>query len=100
MKTSIVRLLENSFTVLVADIKLRLAQRDSRLDALQRRVEELEQRPQVRWMGVYQDGQQYAVGTLVTRSGSLWLATERTGGVPGKEGSGWKLVVKAGAYAP
>jgi hypothetical protein len=69
---------------------------DTRLDELDRRVAAIETRPEVRYMGIYRDGDQYCAGALCTRSGALWLAEAPTTGVPGTAASGWRLVVKSG----
>jgi hypothetical protein len=38
----------------------------------------------------------YPVGSLTTRSGALWLATEPTDTTPGAGATPWRLVVKRG----
>lgn len=103
IRTSIVTLLSHTMAALIADIKVRLAERDARLHGIEVRLRTLEEQPPksvgIEWHGVYEDGRQYETGTLVTRSGSLWLATRRTSGVPGTEAA-WKLCVKNGGYRP
>ena len=69
-----------------------------RLLALEEKVEALDARPSggVKYAGVFEPNHTYTEGSLVTRSGSLWLAVESTDRVPGHGASGWKLVVKSG----
>jgi hypothetical protein len=77
-------------------LKRWLGVRDARLDALEAQVKELQQRPALRYMGTYAENLRYTAGTLVTRSGSLWLAETDTDATPGSGASGWKLIVKRG----
>ena len=46
------------------------------------------------WAGVFEDGKQYAEGSLATRRGSLWCSTRATSHTPGEPESGWRLIVK------
>lgn len=79
-----------------------LASFNVRIRELLRRLDALETRaapsavPGVKYCGVYQDGQGYPEGSLVTRSGSLWCATTTTADTPGEGKSDWVLVVKRG----
>jgi hypothetical protein len=73
--------------------------RDARIAALTLRIDELERRPAVQWKGTWVGGRAYVTGSLATYKGSLWLAVEPTAAQPGTNNSGWKLVVKQGAYA-
>jgi hypothetical protein len=51
------------------------------------------------WAGTYDAGRVYEEGSLVTKSGPLWLAeTTNPMGHPGEGASGWVLIVKAGHY--
>ena len=50
--------------------------------------------PGLRYRGVYQKGQQYVPGDVVTRSGSMWYCQEPTLEQP--PGDHWQLCVKAG----
>jgi hypothetical protein len=67
-----------------------------RFETLEQRIEELEARPLTKWAGVHVSGLQYAEASLVTHSGSLWVAMEPTDRTPGTEASGWRLIVKRG----
>jgi hypothetical protein len=60
------------------------------------RIKSLESQPLPKYCGVYQAGLDYIAGSLVTRSGGLWLATIDTKDTPGT-GSSWRLIVKEGA---
>ena len=62
--------------------------------ALAERVKELEAR-QMKYMGVFKDGQRYERGELVTVSGSLWHTNEPT--ILRPPGGPWVLVAKRGA---
>jgi len=50
----------------------------------------------LKFAGSYRQGESYAAGCFVTRSGALWLAERSTSGIPGSHDSGWRLVVKEG----
>ncbi len=52
----------------------------------------------VKWGGVYQRHVHHDEGSLATHDGSLWLATRDTEDPPGTPDSGWRLIVKRGAY--
>ncbi len=77
-----------------------LASAVNRLEAAERRLEQLERvkakTPSgVRWRGVFDAGRAYDEGDLITRAGSLWLATQRSPvGNPGEGVSGWTLICK------
>jgi hypothetical protein len=76
--------------------------RNARLDALEHRLAALEARPAgLKYCGVWTDGENYAVGDVTTRSGSMWvskLAENRS--IPGADGGvGWTLAVKHGKDA-
>jgi hypothetical protein len=63
---------------------------------LQARIAALEARPELKYGGVFEQGAAYREGTLVTRSGSLWLALRETRAAPGSDPEKWRLVVKSG----
>jgi hypothetical protein len=62
---------------------------------LEKRIGELESRPQVKYQGVYRDGE-YSEGSLVTMHGSLFHANRRTKMIPGDGSRDWTLCVKRG----
>ena len=76
--------------------------RQVQIDALEKRIVELEARPVsgVQYGGIYDDKKAYTSGQLVTRSGGLWLALSgSTGERPGTSPA-WKLIVKSGSDRP
>ncbi|WP_441232581.1 hypothetical protein [Bradyrhizobium sp. 1200_D9_N1_1] len=63
---------------------------------LKARIKELESRPALRYLGIWDAWRTYPPGSFVTHAGSVWHAeTENTGVRPG-EGGFWKLAVKRG----
>ena len=48
------------------------------LQPLQKRIEKLEQRPQVGWAGTWHEGAKFAENEIVTFKGGLWLCIEPT----------------------
>ncbi|MDA9407431.1 hypothetical protein [Bradyrhizobium sp. CCBAU 45384] len=63
---------------------------------LKERIKELESRPTLRYLGIWDAARTYPAGTFVTHGGSIWhTGTETTGVRPG-EGGFWKLAVKRG----
>lgn len=52
--------------------------------------------PGLTYEGVYQDGQQYEKGQLVTWAGSMWHANESTKMKPGDGSKDWTMTVKRG----
>lgn len=81
--------LEMFATVIVDAIK-------KTVDPLKARIEQLEARPMAKWAGVYAPGVQYSEASLVTKAGSLWVATKTTTTTPGDGGGDWRLIVKRG----
>ena len=71
---------------------------EARSAALEARITALEARRSggAQYCGIHEAGRLYAEGSLVTRSGGLWIATWATGQTPGGPDSGWKLIVKSG----
>jgi len=74
----------------------KFTQQQARIDALEQRITQLEARPLQKWAGVHVDGAPYAEASLVTKSGSLWVATTATTSTPGEPGGDWRLIVKKG----
>lgn len=60
---------------------------------LERRIDQLEQRPSLAWHGVHTIGETYPRGAVVALRG-LWIAVQPTSATPGTPGSGWQLAVK------
>jgi hypothetical protein len=67
----------------------------ARLEALERRLAELEQRPEITWAGPHEAGKHYVTGSLVQKSNALWLCTAPTIGTPG-ETTSFRLIVRGG----
>jgi hypothetical protein len=71
-----------------------------RIEALERRVAELEAKPSVSYNGVWGKGQTYQNGDAVTHRVSLWIATlNHLAGEPGQDFVNWQLAVKRGRDA-
>jgi hypothetical protein len=66
---------------------------------LAKRVEELEKRPTVKYMGVHKPGGTYSEGSLVTRDGSIFHTNKTTTAMPGDGSQDWALAVKRGKDA-
>jgi len=66
------------------------------LGAIDRRLDALEARPTMKYVGVHQRGTTYQPGECVTSAGSLWIASRVTTGQPGEPESGFTLAVKRG----
>jgi hypothetical protein len=66
------------------------------LGAIDRRLDALEARPTLKYVGVHQRGTTYQPGECVTSAGSLWIASRVTTGQPGDPDSGFTLAVKRG----
>ena len=62
---------------------------------LERRIAELEQRPSLKYQGVWRSDVQYAGGDTVSHGGGMWVAMGATKARPG-DGRSWQLAVKAG----
>lgn len=66
-------------------------------NALEARIKALEARD---WGGTWMPGKSYAKSSIISHSGSAWIATrEYPEGAPGMTNSGWKLFVKRGRDA-
>ena len=83
-----------SFEEAVADAVVEAMKRA--IKPLQDRIAKLEARPELKYGGVYAPNVTYNAGTLVTRSGSLWIALHETRATPGTDPEMWRLVVKSG----
>jgi hypothetical protein len=64
--------------------------------SLEDRIEALEARPGVKYLGVHQAGQSYQPGDMVTRSGGMWHCEAPTTDTPGEGSKAWRLAVKRG----
>ena len=59
------------------------------------RVAALEQRPELRHVGVWRESRTYPEASIVTHAGSLWLCKAATQARPGQNDA-WQLIVKSG----
>jgi hypothetical protein len=88
----LMKLLEETDAVIIKELRaLRV-----RAAALEAEVETLKARPLQKWAGVFVEGTSYAEASLVTKSGSLWVATTTTTSIPGAANGDWRLIVKRG----
>jgi hypothetical protein len=68
--------------------------------ALEARLARLEAMPRLKYHGVSQAAQEYAEGSMVSCSGSLWIAKSAPGDErPGNGATAWQLAVKRGRGA-
>jgi hypothetical protein len=65
---------------------------------LEQRIRELEQRPGLKYVGVYSEATQYNPGEFATWDGSLWHCNASTRTKPGTSAD-WTLSVKRGKDA-
>jgi hypothetical protein len=65
--------------------------------SLRREVSELKAKS-MRYEDAWQDGQMHTPGAVVTCRGALWRCVEPTHVKPGDGASGWKLILKSGAF--
>jgi hypothetical protein len=68
------------------------------LAPLEKRIERLEARHEVRACGVWLQDREYKSGNLAVYNGGLWCAQERTKSRPGSDSS-WQLYVKQGTFS-
>jgi hypothetical protein len=69
---------------------------EKQVAALQARVEELERRPELKYLGVFRDdGRKYSEGSAITHDGGIWIALKATTERPGHSAD-WQLAVKSG----
>src|SRR5262245_55340477 len=73
-------------------------ERDTRIEAFEKRIAELEQRPGLKYCGVWRDDATYHLSDVVTKGGSMWAAKlNHLQSEPGNDnGVGWVLAVKHG----
>jgi hypothetical protein len=67
-----------------------------RVDALEQRTKGLEDRPQLEYRGVFQEGSAYLPGNVTTFQGSMWICRTATMLKPGDGSSSWQLACKRG----
>ena len=62
---------------------------------LREEISELQARPTLRYVGVYDRSGSYGAGAAATHKGSLWIAKHPTAAEPGTSND-WQLAVKRG----
>jgi hypothetical protein len=91
------KLASNAFAQAIVDVLAKaFASRDAHLRSLEQRLGALEQKPHVKYLGVWKAGAMYEPGDAATHGGSLWICKAATRGEPGKDFPGWTLAVKRG----
>ncbi|MCK1324220.1 MULTISPECIES: hypothetical protein [unclassified Bradyrhizobium] len=63
---------------------------------LKERLKELESRPTLRYLGIWDASRTYPPGSFVTHAGSIWHTDVENAGVRPGESGFWKLAVKRG----
>jgi hypothetical protein len=63
--------------------------------ALEQRIEELERRPTLKYLGTWREGRTFSAGSFVTDRGGIWYCNAATTSRPG-ENADWSLAVKSG----
>jgi hypothetical protein len=86
------RVVVHAFLVRVGNLEVADRNVDDRLTALEARPAGL------KYCGVWTDGENYAVGDVTTRNGSMWVSKlNQNRSIPGADGGGgWTLAVKHG----
>ena len=67
--------------------------------ALEKRILELEERPELKYLGVWESSKSYDPGNVVTDHGAMWVARRTPTRRPGDGDSGWQLAVQRGRDA-
>ena len=61
------------------------------------RIEVLEQRPEIKYLGVWDEKKVYPIASMVTCGGSIWYAkAPSVSRRPGTDAKAWQLAVKSG----
>jgi hypothetical protein len=76
-----------------------LERSNTTIAALEARVALLEQKPHVKFCGVFESGKSYQPGDACTHSGGLWICRAATTGQPNQDFHGWTLAVKSRSVA-
>ncbi len=72
--------------------------RDKQIAELKKRIQILESRPTMKYVGIWDEKDSYTEGEFVTHHGSIWACREGTKGRPGTT-TAWQLAVKHGRDA-
>ncbi len=86
------------FKEVMDGVKKRNGERDTKIEALETKVRELEARPTgAKYCGVWQDSLEYMRDDAVTKGGSLWIAKHNhVKSEPGVDHVSWQLAVQRG----
>lgn len=92
-------LAERFLEAIKGHVARKLAPTDERVAALEARVQALEARPELKYLGIWTEGESYGEGDFVTDHGSMWhcnaaMTRERPG-----TSEAWQLAVKRGKDA-
>jgi hypothetical protein len=63
---------------------------------LSKRIKALEERPDLKYRGIWSEGEDYDEASFVTHQGSLWIAKVKSKGVRPGDGACWQLCAKKG----
>lgn len=77
----------------------RIRDAHAKIEALEKRVQELSARPELKYRGVFDAMNVYAEGHAATHQGGIWIAKRPTMKVPGNNNDDWTLAVKSGRDA-
>jgi hypothetical protein len=83
------------FAVAYMFVEQRISDARSERLKLEKRVAELEARPELKHCGPWREGKRYSKANLCTFRGGLWIALRGNRSKPG-ENSSWQLIVKSG----
>jgi hypothetical protein len=101
--SNIEALADEAVTSIKSYIARQLVETAARLGAeiskVEQRLARVENRPELRYFGVWKAGTVYAEHTAVTHDGSIWIAREATSIRPGDGSGAWTLAVKKGRDA-
>jgi hypothetical protein len=67
-----------------------------RLEAVEARLLQVENRPELRYRGVWEISRQYQAGDICTDHGGMWHCNQPTTDRPGEGATAWRLCVKKG----
>jgi hypothetical protein len=79
---------------MVREAETELGERQAALEA---RLARLEATPRLKYCGVWKPEAVYSAESLITHSGSLWLARAATSERPGAGATQWQLIAKRGS---
>jgi BMFP domain-containing protein YqiC len=96
---SLIDLYRDAIMPILATYRHKNAMLEERWLALEQRLTTMEQKPSVKFRGVYEQGKAYQPGDACTHSGGLWICRAATMGQPNQDYIGWSLAVKSRSIA-